>query len=66
MKIIKHIRQDGPFGEYWVELTEEERSDRVDARTFRALNIVESIYNRYGIFVAMLAAIPLAAWSDLK
>ena len=66
MKIISHLRQDGPFGEYRVELTDEERNDRVDARTFRALNIVERIYNRYGIFAAMLAAIPLAVWSDLK
>lgn len=65
MKIIEHIRQDGPFEEYRVSLTDEELGDRVDGRTFRALSFVETIYRRYGIIAAMLAAIPLAIWSDL-
>lgn len=65
MKIIEHIHQDGPFGEYRVELTDEERNGKVDAITFRALSIVESIYNRYGIFAAIFAAIPLAVWCDI-
>lgn len=66
MKIIEHIRQDGPFGEYRVELTEEERNDRVDGRTFRALSIAERVYNRFGIVAAMFVAIPLAIWSDFS
>lgn len=65
MKIIEHIRRDGPFEEYRISLTDEERLDRVDGRTFRALSLVETIYRRYGIIAAMMAAIPLAIWSDL-
>lgn len=66
MKIISHLHQDGPFGEYRVELTEEERNDRVNGRTFRALTIAEHVYNRFGIVAAMFVAIPLAIWSDFS
>lgn len=65
MTVHELIRRDGPFEEYRISLTEDERSDRVDGRTFRALSLVETIYRRYGIIAAMLAAIPLAIWSDL-
>lgn len=64
MKIIEHIHQDGPFEEYKVELTEEEKQDKVNGRTFRALSIAERVYNRFGIVAAMFIAIPLAIWSD--
>lgn len=66
MQIIELLHRDGPFEEYRVSLTAEERGDRVDGRTFRALSLVETIYRRYGIVAAMLAAIPLAIWSDLQ
>lgn len=66
MKIIEHIRQDGPFGEYRVELSDKEKNDRVDARTFRALSLVDTIYARCGLAAALLAAIPLAIWSDFS
>lgn len=65
MTIDELLHRDGPFEEYRVSLTKDERSDRVDGRTFRALSLVETIYRRYGIVAAMLAAIPLAIWSDL-
>lgn len=65
MQIVELIGRDGPFEEYRVELTAEERVARVDGRTFRALSLVETIYRRYGVVAAMLAAIPLAIWSDL-
>lgn len=65
MKIIEQISQDGPFGEYRIELSAAEREDKVDAKTFRALGIVESIYNRYGLVIALLAAVPLAIWTDV-
>lgn len=66
MKIIEHIRQDGPFGEYRVKLSEEEKQDQVNGKTFRALSIAERVYNRFGIVAAMFVAIPLAIWSDFS
>lgn len=66
MKIIEHIHQDGPFGEYRVELTEEELSNKVDANTFRALSLVDKIYTRRGLVAALFAVVPLAIWSDFS
>ena len=66
MKIIAHLHQDGPFGEYRVELSEEEKQDMVNGRTFRALSIAERVYNRFGIVAAVFVAIPLAIWSDFS
>lgn len=66
MKIISHLRQDGPFGEYRVELTDEERTNLVDGPTFRAISLAETIESRHGKLVGALAAIPLAIWSDFQ